>query len=179
MQSPTRHKTIMNSKVIDLTGNTYGYLTVIEEVGRGKHRETLWRCQCHCGNPKVTSGASLKGGWAISCGCLLKKDIKFMTTSQGQAYVQLYLIWLDMRHKCENPQHPAYAEYGARFIRVCHEWKYMDRFLRTMAPRPPGTSLELINPRGTFNPDNCRWVPSPGNCWWKPNHTYVRHKEQQ
>ena len=38
------------SIVVDLCGQVFGYLTVIERVGSDKQRHTLWLCECTCGN---------------------------------------------------------------------------------------------------------------------------------
>jgi hypothetical protein len=54
---------------IDLTGQKYGLLTVIERektVG-GKAR---WRCLCECGNEHVVNASDLRSGNTKSCGCL-------------------------------------------------------------------------------------------------------------
>lgn len=59
--------------VIREEGNKYGKLTVIEEAGRDKDGRVLWRCQCDCGNEKITLGKSLRAGLVLSCGCLHSK----------------------------------------------------------------------------------------------------------
>ena len=67
-------------KFIDLTGQIFGKLTVIERVeNRGK--QTMWRCQCTCGTKVVVCGGDLKNGHTKSCGCLggKFKDLTEMT----------------------------------------------------------------------------------------------------
>lgn len=54
-------------------GNVYGFLTVIEEAGRTKDGKVLWKCQCKCGNEKITTGKNLRLGLTKSCGCLHSK----------------------------------------------------------------------------------------------------------
>lgn len=56
------------SKVIDETGNQYGYLTVLERAG-SKSGKAAWRCKCDCGNETVVTGDNLRQGKTISCGC--------------------------------------------------------------------------------------------------------------
>jgi hypothetical protein len=56
------------ARLIDLTGNKYGRLTVIERVGC-KNNQPTWLCKCECGNEKVISGNSLTYGNSKSCGC--------------------------------------------------------------------------------------------------------------
>ena len=63
----------------DLTGMTFGRLTVIREAestftpkGRELHR---WVCDCRCGNTFNTMHESLRQGKATSCGCILPEYI--------------------------------------------------------------------------------------------------------
>jgi hypothetical protein len=39
-------------KFIDLTGQTFNRLTVIEEAGKNKRGEALWLCKCSCQEEK-------------------------------------------------------------------------------------------------------------------------------
>lgn len=57
-------------KRIDLTGKTYGRLTVLEYIGGAKYR-----CQCECGNITVVNTSNLKSGHTKSCGCLKTNDL--------------------------------------------------------------------------------------------------------
>lgn len=58
------------SKVIDMTGQKFGKLTVLKRVENDKHGKTQWLCQCDCGSePKIINGAALRRGLTTSCGC--------------------------------------------------------------------------------------------------------------
>ena len=61
-------------KLIDLTGQTFGYLTVIErdyEYQKLKNADKpFWKCKCKCGNIVSVLGKSLREGNTKSCGCL-------------------------------------------------------------------------------------------------------------
>lgn len=58
-------------KKIDLTGQKFGRLIVIEDDGtRTKGKQVKWRCRCECGNLKHVKGSHLKDGRIKSCGCL-------------------------------------------------------------------------------------------------------------
>ena len=37
-------------KFVDLTGQRFGNLTVIERRGSDKYKNALWLCKCDCGN---------------------------------------------------------------------------------------------------------------------------------
>jgi hypothetical protein len=58
---------------VDLTGNRFGKLTVIERSPnkkRGDINRTQWHCQCDCGNVVDVYSDSLISGDTASCGCL-------------------------------------------------------------------------------------------------------------
>ena len=58
------------ARTIDLTGKTFGYLTVLERAGSDQRREALWLCQCKCGSPPIkVLGSNLRTGHTASCGC--------------------------------------------------------------------------------------------------------------
>src|SRR5262245_17127587 len=53
------HKEKIGDRLIDLTGQRFGQLTVIELIGR-RWRQPLWRCRCDCGRTTAVVGNSLK-----------------------------------------------------------------------------------------------------------------------
>lgn len=64
----------MPNKLIDITGNTYSFLTVLrrhtENNSQGK---PTWVCKCKCGTEKIVTGSQLKNGNIKSCGCWHKE----------------------------------------------------------------------------------------------------------
>ena len=60
-------------KFVDLTGQRFGKLTVIERKGESKCGHAAWLCRCDCGNQSVVIGRDLKRGCTTSCGCLKKE----------------------------------------------------------------------------------------------------------
>jgi hypothetical protein len=60
-------------KFIDLTGKTFGRLTVIDRSANNKNGHTRWNCMCDCGNATIADAANIKNGNTKSCGCA-KKD---------------------------------------------------------------------------------------------------------
>ena len=56
-------------KALDLTGQKFGRLTVIEQAPREHKKFGLsWRCLCECGKEIVTLAACLRSGDTQSCG---------------------------------------------------------------------------------------------------------------
>lgn len=84
-------------QVINLIGQRFGRLTVIERVENNKENRACWLCQCDCGNQIVYPGSTLRRGRAQSCGCLKLEDltgkkfgkltvIKYTFSKNGQRY---------------------------------------------------------------------------------------------
>lgn len=73
---------------IDLTGQTFGRLTVIKRVENNKHGNLCYLCICECGNEKIVQGCSLSNKLTKSCGCLVT-DFKDLT---GQTFDRLKVI---------------------------------------------------------------------------------------
>lgn len=62
-------------KLIDLTGQQFGRLTVIARAaGRMYGNKVAWQCSCECGGTVTTIGHSLRRGAVSSCGCLRRND---------------------------------------------------------------------------------------------------------
>ena len=61
------------SKFIDLTGQRFGRLVVLER-SESKNKRTFWKCMCDCGNICVVRGDQLKGNHTTSCGCVHKEN---------------------------------------------------------------------------------------------------------
>lgn len=62
-------------KLIDLTNQRFGRLTVISKDFTKTGKQTYWICQCDCGQKKSVRSSHLRNGDIASCGCL-KKDKK-------------------------------------------------------------------------------------------------------
>ena len=60
------------SRLIDLTGETYGRLTVVQRV-ENRGGRTAWLCECSCGADKIVIGKNLRREMTQSCGCLQKE----------------------------------------------------------------------------------------------------------
>jgi len=61
----------------DLTGMTFGNLTVIRENGRDKNKGVIWECQCSCENKTIENIRSsyLIRGKTIGCKDCMKKHV--------------------------------------------------------------------------------------------------------
>ena len=74
------------SKLIDLTGQKFGRLTVLEkDNSRKTNSGSYWICKCECGKIKSIKSSSLRRGEIISCGCY--RIEKIMKTKEGKGLV--------------------------------------------------------------------------------------------
>lgn len=57
-------------KALNLTGQRFGRVVVIDRSTSKPRGATWWNCKCDCGNTKVLRGSLLVSGNTRSCGCL-------------------------------------------------------------------------------------------------------------
>lgn len=65
-------KQMSQNNLIDLTGKTFNYLTVLERSENNNHKAVYWKCKCVCGKIIDVAGADLTRGTTKSCGCMKK-----------------------------------------------------------------------------------------------------------
>ena len=63
-------KSYSEKRFIDLTGQTFGRLTVIEKTEKRSHGQVVWKCLCECGNTHDATSRNLIREDTKSCGCL-------------------------------------------------------------------------------------------------------------
>lgn len=82
-------------KMIDITGQTFGKLTVLERDTKSKDTCVHWLCRCSCSNPELISirGVSLRNGHTTSCGNCNKFEMI------GKTFGRLTILEIDDQYK--------------------------------------------------------------------------------
>lgn len=168
-------------KLIDLTGQKFGRLTVIKTGSKDKKGKHRWLCKCECRNTKEVRGSSLRSGRTRSCGCL-KREIR-QTGNSGRIHgmwgSREYFTWMGMKKRCFNKNDPAYKNYGGRSITVCKEWLGRNGFVNfyeDMGKRLSGTSIDRINNNLGYFKENCRWATRKQQQRNKRNNKLITYK---
>lgn len=165
----------MGHKAINIIGEKYGKLVVLEKVGMNKNHQSLYLCQCECGNTTIVTKSNLRSGSVKSCGCLKHEG------KHGLSNTPIYNTWRDMKIRCYNEKSPSYKNYGGRGITVYSEW--LDDFTTFYNwsinnGYKKGLSIDRINVNGNYEPNNCRWVTRKEQANNKRNNILITYNNE-
>ena len=150
--------------VVDKASQRYGWLAVLQQVGRNKRGHALWECVCLCGGVTVVYGDRLRGGRTRSCGCLQRESRAAGPANSfrhGMAKTPEYKAWNSAVQRTCNPRSQGYKDYGARDIGMAPEWRGpggFEKFYEHIGPRPEGLTLDRIDNDRGYEPGNVRWA---------------------
>lgn len=143
------------SRAVDMSGLSFGKLSVVTRAGRTERGLARWLCDCACGKEVLVAGADLRNGNTRSCGCSRKRS-----NGEAAAGTPEYIAWESMISRCENKKHLSWHDYGGRGIKVSPVWrKNYKQFLSDVGRRPtPNHTLDRKNNDGNYEPGNVRWA---------------------
>lgn len=146
-------------KLVDLTGQVFGRLSVLSRAGN-LGRKAAWLCQCACGNECTVRSDHLMGARVLSCGCYRVEKSTVQATTHGLSKTREYRIWRNMKNRCEWDKWPEWHLYGGRGITVCQRWsESFEAFIEDMGPcTTPKHSIDRIDGDKGYEPGNCRWA---------------------
>lgn len=149
-------------KYIDLTGQKFGRLTVVEISGR-QNGHIMWKCVCKCGNIITVKGVHLRSGHTKSCGCYKSETAIQVHTTHGMSKKNIYSTWNGIIQRCENPNNRGFLDYGGRGITMCERWRdSFEAFYEDVSKLPHfrenGYSLNRIDNNGNYEPNNVEWT---------------------
>jgi len=153
----------MPSPLTITTGMRFGRLEIVSEAERLRYKHGTQRqfvCKCECGNIITTTLPHLRAGNVASCGCL-QSDSGRLRATHGLTGSHLYMVWVNMKTRCNNPNASRFENHGGRGIQVCDEWnESFDSFAEWAMSNgfSPALQLDRIDNDGNYCPSNCRFV---------------------
>lgn len=135
-------------------------------------------CQCECGNFTAVRIQQFKRGSTKSCGCWRIQIALRMgkgNTRHGMDGTPLYIVWHNLKSRCNNPNEDSYEHYGERGITYCPEWEQFEPFMEWALNNGyrSGLQIDRENNNGNYEPGNCRFVTPKKNSNNKRNTVYV------
>lgn len=153
---------------MDLTGQQFGRLTVLQRAEKDKWGGQLWHCRCGCGQTSQVRASNLRAGTTTSCGCVAK-EVKRQRASQhgpghpsflhGMSHTPEHKAYCSASERCLDVKNKDYPNYGGRGI----DFRF-DSFAQFFAelgvkPEPKRRySLDRKNTNGHYEPGNVRWA---------------------
>lgn len=162
-------------KFEDLTGKTFGDLTVIERAEKYSNGKIAWKCKCKCGRYVRRITHDLKTNRHPRC---YQCSTKVRPTKHGMANSKLYYIWVGMKGRCYNERNKSFRNYGGRGVKICDEWlNDFETFSKWALGNgyQEGLSIDRADVNGDYEPQNCRWITLAEQNYNRRNNVLITH----
>lgn len=113
----------MGARKINLLGQKFFKLTVIEKVTRIKGEPLKWKCKCDCGNITITESKRLTGKYKTKgCKACGLKDMAKMNTlpDQGSLKNRSFRVYKRNAKSRNYEFHLSFKEFENLIIKRCH-----------------------------------------------------------
>lgn len=165
------------NRLIDLTGQRFGRLTVVSRAENDARGQARWYCNCECGAENIiVRGRHLISGHTQSCGCLHNEGFSAITSKHLKSNEKLYGIWADMKRRTKTETRKDFKYYGGRGIKVCNEWDNdFEAFYKWACDNgyADGLDIDRKDNDKDYTPQNCRWVTHKKNCSNKSDNRHI------
>lgn len=141
--------------IVNLVGNRYGRLKVLQLNGRDPQGRVLWLCHCDCGVLTTIRSTNLRSGNTASCSCI-RRERSGRPVEHGLTNTPTYTSYSGAKDRCNNPNNKRYRHYGGRGIEF--RFQSLKAFCAELGIRPAGKTLDRINVNGHYEPGNVRWA---------------------
>lgn len=173
-------------KLIDLTGQKFNRLTVIERA-YVKKGVVYWHCICECGKEKFVNGRKLRDNITKSCGCYKSQEFKKRVSTHKLSKTKLYRTYRSIINRCYDRNNPNYHNYGGRGIVMCEDWKndfktfydwaYANGYKEELLQNGKNKwTIDRIDVNGNYEPSNCRWATWEQQANNKRQTVYLTYK---
>lgn len=107
-----------------------------------------------------------------------KKGCSGFQKTHGMDGTPTYNSWRAMHKRCKLKTNRSWRWYGGRGISVCERWEFFENFLADMGEKPHNRSLDRIDSRLGYFPENCRWSDDKTQQNNRTNNLYITFQER-
>lgn len=104
-----------------------------------------------------------------------RNDNILRNTTHGKSKTRIYRIWASMKERCLNEKTAIKTGYQKLGIKIYEDWKQFENFEKWAMANgyDDDLTIDRIDSKGHYFPDNCRWATWAEQCRNKINSTKI------